>query len=270
MAADLVTSTANPHLKRARRLRQRKQRDKQQAFFVEGIQPVTQAVRHGAPLQTLLAAPEILGRHPAAEMVDEQRAAGIEVVEVSAEAFASISDRDDPSGLAAIVSTRPAALDELEITGDSVVVALDEVGNPGNLGAIIRTLDSVGGAGVILMGPATDPYHPTAVKASMGTIFARPVCRVASFTELRAWAEEKGLSVVTTSAKTEADLWATDIPLPCVLVFGSEGRGLPIEVLTAGDVAVRIPIEGSASSLNLAIAASVLLYEVQRRRRSRG
>ena len=235
---------------------------------MEGIQPVTQAVRHDAPIETLLVAPEILGEHPAREVVEASRDAGVEIVEVSREAFASVSDRDDPSGLAAIVSARPATLDDLQLTPESVVVALDEVGNPGNLGAIVRTLDSVGGDGVILMGPATDPYHPTAVKASMGTIFARPVCRVASFSELRAWARDKGLALVTTSAKTTADLWDTDIPLPCVLVFGSEGKGLPADVLAAGDVAVRIPIEGSASSLNLAIAASVLLYEVQRRRRA--
>ena len=249
-------------------MRQRKQRDKQGAFFVEGIQPVTQAVRHGAPIETLLMAPELLGDHPAASMVEEQKMAGVEVVVLSSEAFASISDRDDPTGLAAIVSARPSLLDDLELGPESVVVALDEVGNPGNLGAIVRTLDAVGGDGVVLMGPATDPYHPTAVKASMGTIFARPVCRVDSFEDLRAWAERERLAVVTTSAKATSDLWGTEIPLPCVLVFGSEGRGLPADVLAAGDVALCIPIEGSASSLNLAIAASVLLYEVQRRRRA--
>ena len=225
-------------------------------------------MRHEAPIETLLFAPELLGDHPAADMVEERRGAGVEVVEVSAEAFASISDRDDPAGLAAIVAAKPSSLADLHLHDESVLVALDEVGNPGNLGAIVRTLDAVGGEGMILMGPATDPYHPTAVKASMGTIFARPVCRVASFDELRAWAGEKGLAVVTTSAKATSDLWDTDIPLPSVLVFGSEGRGLTADVLAAGDVALRIPIEGSASSLNLAIAASVLLYEVQRRRRT--
>jgi RNA methyltransferase, TrmH family len=269
VSGDLVTSTSNPHLKRARKLRQRKYRDKQGAFFVEGIQPVTQALKHAPDdIESVLVAPGVLGNHPVRDLVDQQRARGTEIVEIEAEAFASISNRDDPSGLAAIVKTMPTELEELEVEPDSLFVALDEVGNPGNLGAIIRTLDAVRGDAVVLMGAATDPYHPTAVKASMGTIFALPVCRVAGFEELRTWATIKGVSLITTSAKATTEHWTTHFPLPAVIVLGSEGRGLSPDVLDAGDLKVRIPIEGSASSLNLAIAASVLFYEVQRQRRT--
>ena len=268
MSGDLVTSSSNPHLKKVRKLRQRKYRDKHQAFFVEGIQPVTQAIEHaGGDIETFLVSPEVLGDHPVRELVAKQSARGTETIEVSAEAFASISNRDDPSGLGAIVTTAPAELSSLRVEDDSLFVALDEVGNPGNLRAIVRTLDAVRGGGMILMGTATDPYHPTAVKASMGTIFALPICRVVGFEELQAWAKAGGVTLITTSAKATTEHWTTDFPLPAVVVLGSEGRGLPPDVLSAGDLAVRIPIEGSASSLNLAIAASVLLYEVQRQRR---
>lgn len=267
MTADLVTSQSNPVLKRARKLRQRKYREKEGAFFVEGIQPVTQAIRHDADIQMIVLAPEILGDHPATELVGERRSQGTAVVEVERDAFASISNRDDPSGLAAIVSSAPAAIEDLRIESDSLFVVLDEVGNPGNLGAIIRTLDAVRGGGVILIGSATDPYHPTAVKASMGTIFAVPVCRLPDFGALNEWAEKSGVTVVTTSAKAEREHWSSEIPLPAALLFGSEGRGLPQDVLESGDVVLRIPVEGSASSLNLAIAASIMIYEVQRRRR---
>ena len=268
MNPDLITSPANPHLKRVRKLRQRKHRDKEGAFFVEGIQPVTQAIGHGAPIDVLLVAPDVLGDHPVRALLEEQRDRGVEVASLARDAFESISARDDPSGLAAIVKAEPADIRELDVRADSLFVALDEVGNPGNLGAIIRTLDAVGGDGLVLMGPATDPYHPTAVKASMGTIFARPVCRVSGFAELRSWARDHSLPLITTSAKADRVHWDAPLATPCVLVFGSEGRGLSRDVLEAGDLAVRIPIEGSASSLNLAIAASVLLYEVQRRRRT--
>ena len=210
-------------------------------------------------------APEVLGDHPFMDLATQTKA---DLVRLSREAFGSISVRDDPSGVAAIVGSRLVTVEDLDVGPDSVFVALDEVGNPGNLGAIVRTLDAVGGTGLVLMGAATDPWHPTAVKASMGTIFARPIGRVAGFPDLKSWAATAGLSLVTTSAHAQHEHWGTDLPLPCVLVFGSEGRGLSQEVLSEGDVAVRIPIEGSASSLNLAIAASVLLYEVQRRRRS--
>ncbi|MDQ4144148.1 MAG: RNA methyltransferase [Actinomycetota bacterium] len=267
MSTEVVTSPSNPHLKRARRLRARKHRDKQGAFLVEGIQPVTLAIEHGAGIDLLIVAPEIVGDHPVMELVDE-KAGGADLLPVSRDAFASISARDDPSGIAAIVRAAYAHINDLEVKEDSVFVALDEVGNPGNLGAIVRTLDAVGGDALVLMGDVTDPYHPTAVKASMGTIFARPIARVSDFDELRAWTRERGVTAVTTSAKTTQTHWDTPIDLPAILVFGSEGKGLPQDVLNAGDVALRIPIEGSASSLNLAIAASVMLYEVQRRRRT--
>ncbi|HYN37375.1 MAG TPA: RNA methyltransferase [Actinomycetota bacterium] len=267
VTADLVTSQSNPVLKRARKLRQRKYREKEGAFFVEGIQPVTQAIRHDGGIQMIVLAPAILGDHPVTQLVEERRSRNTTVVEVDRDAFASISNRDDPSGLAAIVSSAPAAIEDLEIDGDSLFVVLDEVGNPGNLGAIIRTLDAVRGGGVILIGSATDPYHPTAVKASMGTIFAVPVCRLPDFGALHEWAARAGVSLVTTSSKAEKEHWSTEIPLPAALVFGSEGRGLPQDVLESGDVVLRIPIKGSASSLNLAIAASVMIYEVERRRR---
>ena len=268
MTVELVTSESNPVLKRARKLRQRKYRDKERAFFVEGIQPVTQAIKHHADIQILIVSPDIVGDHPVRALIEEKRAAGTRLVQVTPAAFGSISSRDDPSGVAAIVSASPADVSELEISSDSVFIALDEVGNPGNLGAIIRTLDAIQGGGVILIGSATDPYHPTAVKASMGTIFALPVCRMPDFASLRRWAHDQKITLVTTSAKAGTSHWSTEIPLPATLVFGSEGRGLPKDVLDSGDVVVRIPIEGSASSLNLAIAASVLIYEVQRRRRA--
>ena len=267
MTDEVVTSTSNPVLKRARKLRQRKYRDKEQAFFVEGIQPVTQAMNHRADVQTLIIAFEVLGEHPVAELIRSEREAGTTVVSVDRSAFESISNRDDPSGVAAIVSSAPADINDLEVGQDSVFIALDEVGNPGNLGAIVRTLDAASGGGVVLIGPATDPYHPTAVKASMGTIFALPICRVLDFESLHEWARSKGVTVVTTSSKATDEHWSSEIPLPAILVFGSEGRGLPPDVLDSGDVVLRIPIEGSASSLNLAIAASVMIYEVQRRRR---
>ncbi|MDQ4095654.1 MAG: RNA methyltransferase [Actinomycetota bacterium] len=266
MARELVTSPSNAQLKRIRRLRARKHRDKQGLFFVEGIQPVTLALRHGASIEQVVIAPEVIGEHPVVSLVYE-RAGGAEVVEVSREAFASISARDDPTGVAAVVRSGITDLGQIAVDEDSLFVALDEVGNPGNLGAIVRTLDAVGGDALILMGSATDPWHPTAVKASMGTIFARPIVRVNDFAELRAWAKERGIRVLTTSAKAELEHWDAQIDLPALLVFGSEGQGLSREVLDAGDLALRIPIEGSASSLNLAIAASVMLYEVQRRRR---
>src|SRR6516164_4164390 len=261
---ELITSAANPVVKRMRLLGDRKHRRHEGAFVVEGIQPVWQAVEAGADVEVLVVAPDLLGGSPAARMVAGQEAAGTLVARVTAELFTRVSARDGPSGLAAIVRARVPGLASLPVTPDAVFVALHEVGNPGNLGTIIRTADAAGAAGVVLVGAAADPFDPVAVRASMGALFAVPVARAADAAEFFAWAAGAGVSVVTTSAKAERSFWAPGYPRPLALLLGAEGAGLPDDVLGAGDVQVRIPMTGTAESLNLAVAAGLLLYQARK------
>jgi TrmH family RNA methyltransferase len=159
---DLISSAANPVVKRMRLLGDRKHRRREGAFVVEGAQPVWQAVEAGADVEVLVVAPALLGSRTA-EMVAGQEAAGTRVARLTGELFARLSARDGPSGLAAIVRARVPGLASLPVTSDAVFVALHEVGNPGNLGTIIRTADAAGAAGVVLVGPAADPFDPAAV-----------------------------------------------------------------------------------------------------------
>src|SRR5260370_6486111 len=152
----------------------------------------------------------------------------------------------------------------LRVSPGAVFVALHEVGNPGNLGTIIRTADAAGGAGVVLIGAAADPFDPVAVKASMGALFAVPVAGAADAAEFFAWAAGCGVSVVATSAKARASFWAASYARPLALLLGAEGAGLPDDLLAAGDLQVRIPMTGTAESLNLAVAAGLLLYQARR------
>jgi RNA methyltransferase, TrmH family len=186
------------------------------------------------------------------------------VAKVTGELFARLSARDGPSGLAAIVRARVPGLASLPVTADAVFVALHEVGNPGNLGTIIRTADAAGAAAVVLVGPAADPFDPAAVKASMGALFAVRVARAADTAELFAWTARSGVSVTTTSAKAERSFWEAGYSRPLVLLLGAEGAGLPDDVLAAGDAQVRIPMTGTAESLNLAVAAGLLLYQARK------
>jgi RNA methyltransferase, TrmH family len=261
--ADLISSAANPVIKRMRLLSDRKHRRREGAFVVEGIQPVWQAVEAGADLEVLVVAPALLGSRTA-ELVAGREAAGTRVARVTGELFARLSARDGPSGLAAIVRARVPGLASLPLTPDAVFVALHEVGNPGNLGTIIRTADATGAAGVALVGPAADPFDPAAVKASMGALFAVPVARAADPAEFFAWAAGAGVSVITTSARAERSFWEAGYPRPLALLLGAEGAGLPDDVLAAGDAQVRIPMTGTADSLNLAVAAGLLLYQARK------
>jgi RNA methyltransferase, TrmH family len=262
---EVISSAANPLVKRVRALGERKYRRREGAFVVQGIQPVWQAVEARADIEVLLVAPDLLRHRGALDMVDAQAAAGVRVARLTGELFGRISDRDAPAGLAAIVRGEPATLPTLTVPGDAVFVALHSVGNPGNVGTIIRTASAAGAAGVILIGPSADPHDPAAVKASMGALFTVPVATAESGDDFLAWAETSGVTVAATSARASVSCWDADWQLPLVLLLGSEGAGLPDELLDGADVRVAIPMTGTAESLNLAVAAGILLYEVRRR-----
>ena len=209
---DLITSAANPLVKRIRGLAERKQRRREGAFFVEGLQPVWQAVEAGATIDTFVVAPELLVSERAQELLAAQEAGGARVAHVAAGIFASLSVRDGPSGLGAIVRARTAQLEELPVREDAPLVALHRIGNPGNLGTIIRTADATGAGGIILLGETTDPFAPAAVKASMGALFALPIAHVADPAHFFAWATERRVAIATTSARATDEHWAVHYP----------------------------------------------------------
>jgi RNA methyltransferase, TrmH family len=261
----MITSTSNPQVKRIRRLRSRKYREREGAFFVEGIQTVWQAVRNGANIEAIVIAPDLLRSDRASRMVLSQEKQGISVISLSSAAFESIAERENPSGLGALVRSEALILDGLDVTPRSVFIALDQVEKPGNVGSIIRSADAAGADGVIVVGESTDPYHPAAVKASMGTLFSVPVSGAETLDEVLEWAHHRSLNVVATSAHAGRSLWSVEYQVPTMIVFGSEGSGLDSSVLDRSDVtSVAIPMRGTATSLNLAVAVGILLYEVRR------
>ncbi len=262
--AEMITSAANPLVKRVRALGDRKHRRRESAFVVQGVQPVWQAVEAGADIDSLIVAPDLLRHAGATAMVTAQEAAGVRVARLSGELFGRIADRDGPSGLAAIVRSAPAGLADLTVGTHSLFAALHQAGNPGNIGTIIRTASAVGAGGVILLGPSADPYDPVAVKASMGAIFTVPVA-TASSAEFLDWAAARGVLVAATTARTSMSYWDAELAPPLAVLLGSEGAGLPDDLLAAAGMRVAIPMTGTAESLNLAVAAGVLLYEVRRR-----
>jgi TrmH family RNA methyltransferase len=266
MTSAEITSISNPLVRRLRKLRHRKYRTSEGVFLVEGIAHVRQAIDHGAPIEYLIVAPDLLTSGPALAAVDSQAACGTEVVHLGREAFESIMERDHPSGLAATVRIEDLPLEALTSGEGGLFAAIHDVGNPGNLGSIIRTVDAVGGSGVIVVGDSTDHRHPAAVKASMGTIFTVPVCTARDLDDVMTWAAMESVEVVATSAKARASVWATELPRPVLMLFGSEATGLPQEVV-ARATTVGLPMSGAASSLNLAVAAGILLYEWKRQGR---
>lgn len=261
---DLISSASNPVAKRLRRLADAKHRRREGAFVVEGIAPVWQAVEAGATIEELIVAPDLLGDSPARTLVAEQEAEGVRVAHLSSELFARLSDRDGPSGLAAIVRTGVRELADLPVARDGFLVAAHETANPGNLGTIVRTAEAFGAGGLVLSGSGADPYSPQAVKASMGSLFHLPIARAGSLGEVFDWAAAHGVATLTTSARAETTLGQMMLRPPVLVVLGPERTGLTDEDLARGDHVVTIPMVGRTTSLNLAVAAGILMHEVRR------
>lgn len=265
-----ITSAANPLVKRVRRLlTDRRFRQREGVFVVEGGQPVWRAMdaaRTGDRfrVEQLVVCDELLRPEAARDMVRDFEDAGGRVARVSAELFERLSERDGPAGVLALVRAATTTLGALTVGDDATIVALEHVGNPGNLGTIVRTADAAGASAVVLIGTGADPFDPAAVKASMGSVFAVPVVRADGLAEFLTWTRDVGARVVATSGSASDTHWGAAYRTPTVLLFGAEGPGLSDAALSGADTTVRIPMTGTAESLNLSIAVAVLLYEARR------
>jgi RNA methyltransferase, TrmH family len=265
----IITSTANLHIKSIRRLRDRKARQECGCFYAEGLRIVMEAVQLGAHIETLVVAPELLTSSLGKQLVEEQRLRGIELLEVSPDVFSSIALKEDPVGIAAVISQRWTELDDIDTKAHDLWLALDRVADPGNLGTILRTSDAVGARGVILLEQCTDPYDPTAARASMGALFSQCLVK-ASFAAFAAWKKNRNITLIGTSGAAQCDYQVYAYPPGMVLMMGSEREGLPDGHKALCDQVVSIPMMGRSDSLNLAVATGVVLYEILNQKRRKG
>ena len=255
-----MISTNNPRIKLIRKLRDRKERQQTGLFYIEGLRIVAEALQTGAQIEYLVIAPGLLSSPFGKQLLQSEAARSIPVIEVSDETFLGFSNKDGPQGLGAVVKQKWATLDQIR-KRSATWVALDAVQDPGNLGTILRTLDSVGGAGVILLDQATDPYDPSSVRASMGAVFSQLLIKT-SLQEFAAWNHANPIPVVGTSGTAQLDYHQVKYPFPSILLMGSERQGLLDQHLKICDMIVKIPMIGRSDSLNLAIATAIVLYEM--------
>ena len=261
MERPLITGLSNPLVKQARSLHQKKARNESGLFLVEGIHHVGEAIEAGWDVEAILYAPDLLTSSFARELIS-QHASGPQPV--SGQVMESLAGKENPQGIIAIVHQKEIQFSDLESV--KVAVALVSPQDPGNVGTILRTLDAVGGDALFLLespeinGSSVELYHPTVVRASMGTIFWKPVIQ-SSFDDFIRWARQGGYQLIGTSTWGEVD-YQTLIPrMPWMLVLGNEQKGLSPEQIKACDITVALPMKGRVSSLNLAVAAGVLLYQ---------
>lgn len=258
----VITSAANPLIKRMKSLHLKKGRSETGLFLAEGARLALEATELDFWPDTLLYAPAALSRPQVRALIENALNRGVRVVETSEAILGQISKRDNPQ---TVLGAYRQMLSPLEALAGDLVVALEGVRDPGNLGTIVRTADSVGAGGVVLIGESCDPFSVEAVRASMGSLFAVKLAR-ASFDELALYAKARGATLIGASLKgvhLEAERAAAK---RAVVLMGNEQSGLNDEMEKACDVLVKLPMKGRADSLNLAVATGVLLYDLWRRR----
>jgi TrmH family RNA methyltransferase len=237
-------------------------------FFVEGVRNVVHAIESGFQIETLLYSEKLLIVPIARRLIRDRRRSGTPTLEVSPEAFRQVSSTPRASGVGAVVAQRWSSLHHASPKTGLCWVLLETVRSEGNLGSLIRTSEAFGGAGFIFTGPLIDPYSPAVVRASMGAVFRQAFIRT-NDRSLRNWVRRHRCRVVGAAPAGSADLHRFDYPRPTILVLGEERQGLsPLQRGLCTDL-VRIPMVGLADSLNLAVAGSLLLYEVYRTRSDR-
>lgn len=253
-----ITSTANPLIKDIKSLEMRKRRKETGLFVAEGMRTILEGIELGAELQTLVFSSDVKSRPDVVQAV----AYADQAVEVNNMVLEKISRKENPQSVIGVFKQKLQSLDA--VTTDGVWVVLEEVRDPGNLGTIIRTIDSVGAKGVILIGNCCDPYSFESVRATMGSIFLVPVVTT-SRDEFIAWSKKWPGPIVGTTLQDSVDYRDVDYRSPLLLIMGNEQAGITQELRAACTHLIRLPMKGRADSLNLSIATGVMLYMIETR-----
>lgn len=249
--------------------RNRTKRNRSATFFVEGVRGINQAVVNRWPIHAFVYSRE----NRLSDWAEGLLAQGVAKIhyELPARLMQELSQKEEASELIALATMPADDLARIPVRDDFLAVVLDRPASPGNLGTIIRSCDALAAAGVIITGHAADLYDPETIRATTGSFFSVPAVRLPGHNELLPWLAElrrrrPALRVVGTSAKAPIPIAQHDFTVPTVLLIGNENHGLSENYQALCDVMVTIPMHGSATSLNVACATSILLYEVARQR----
>lgn len=260
-----ITSPTNERVKRLVRLRSRRERDRSGRFLIEGYREVLRAVDGAVEIEEVYVCPELYLGGNEAELVGRAASTGAEVVPVAEGPFRKASYRDRPEGIIAVARPFPIGLHRLEPEDPALLLVVESIEKPGNLGAMLRTAEAAGAGGVVVCEPATDPFNPNVVRASLGTLFVVPLA-VASTPDTITWLRSRRIRSLAATPAGARPHFESDMTGPVAVVIGSEQYGLSDAWLHGAEERVMIPMPGSVDSLNAAASAGILLFEALRQR----
>ena len=268
-----ISSPHNPRIRAAAALRERHARDEAGRFLVDGVREIGRALDGGFEIvETFVRAEPGPGGDPdgaRAALLDRLASAGVRLVPLPPHLLARLAFGDRSQGPVAVVAAPRRSLADLPLVEDPLIVVLEGIEKPGNVGAVLRSADGAGVSAVILADPRADPWNPNAIRASLGTVFTVPV-RIAAAADTVAWLRARGVGIVAARVDGAREYDRLDYTGPTAIVLGSEAAGLSGAWSSEEVSAVRLPMLGSADSLNVAATAAILCYEALRQRRRRG
>ena len=257
-----VTAFSNATVKRLRSLRDKKARREEKLFLAEGLRIIAEA-RDSGRLPEIIAFSAEGAKHPlAADIIAETEAAGGEAIETTPDILSKMSGKDNPQMLLGAFRQPETALDRIDRSASGIWIAAQALRDPGNIGTILRTGDAVGAGGLILIDECADPFSVEAVRASMGAVFTQQLA-TAPWQDFVDWLRSGLGQLVGTSLKASDDYLEARYEQPCFLLIGNEQQGLPLEYEAECDSLVKIPMAGRADSLNAAVAAAVMAFQVK-------
>ena len=259
---DTITSVQNPRIKNFIHLQKAKERKEQNVFVLEGSKEYVQAITHNYQFAGIFVCPDLIS-----EVHFKALSAGInhdvEVYPVSKEVFEKIAYREGSGGIIALARPKSHSLMDLNLNPNPLLLVLESVEKPGNLGAILRTADAAGIDAVIVCDPQTDIYNPNVVRSSIGCLFSVPLA-VCNSDEAIDWLKSGNISVYCTYLKAAVPYTAVDFSKPSAIVMGTESEGITTKWIVAADQNIIIPMQGSADSMNVSTSAAVVVFEACR------
>lgn len=264
MRTEVITSAQNPRIKELILLQEKSRARRENGLFVvEGRRELSHCLEAGFKPRSLFICPEILGRDACREL--EQ--AGCPIVEIPAFLYEKVAYRGRTEGVIGVMECHSHSLEDLLLKENPLVIVLESVEKPGNLGAVLRSADAAGADAVIVCDPLTDLYNPNLIRSSIGGIFTVPVATASSEEAIR-WLKERGIRILTAQLQDSLPYYDTDMRQGTAIVMGTESTGLTPLWRQAADAHIMIPMLGRLDSLNVSVSAAILLYEAVRQRQS--
>jgi TrmH family RNA methyltransferase len=264
----MITSKGNTQVKDIRILKQAKYRHARGEYFIEGVRLVEEALREGVPVRKIAYSPRLEKIERGAELLSlaRERIPDAEWLYLSDEVLGTLSDTKSHQGIVAVLKKRELSAEDLW-QREGLILLLYELQDPGNLGAIFRLADAGGAAGLIFSGGTIDPYSPKVVRASMGSLFRVPFLKNQDLSDCLQKLRFRGYQIWATAIRGQPSFWEVDFSRPAAVLFGQEGAGLPEDLMRAADGLFTIPMASRVDSLNVAMAAGLVIYEAMRQRR---